>query len=154
MIFHKSWHFLHEIYPGKAKQLNLHSFFNILTKASQSFCVLLKICVEINVPEHFLQVPVRWGLLRFFVKIYSFCANSRTPMRQKYELKFDSYSRTPMERKCLSSVPCPALWRERPTPSKAWSRSLSEWSKPQSWASLLIFCFVFWTDIDITRPLS
>lgn len=70
MIFHKSWHFLHEIYPGKAMQLNLHSFFNILTKASQSFCVLLKICVEINVPEHFLQVPVRWGLLRFFVKIY------------------------------------------------------------------------------------
>lgn len=34
MIFHKSWHFLHEIYPGKAMQLNLHSYhiFNIFDK--------------------------------------------------------------------------------------------------------------------------
>ena len=56
----------------------------------------------------------------------------RTPMRRTSEHRFDSCSPMSMARKWPSIGPCPALRRQRTTPSKAWSTSLLEWSKPQS----------------------
>lgn len=60
------------------------------------------------------------------VKVNSCCVISRTPMRLTCEHRFDCYSPTSTERRWLSIAPCPALRRQRTTPSKAWSRSLPE----------------------------